>query len=128
MALSPTSGKRRYTVTLTASNVERFQKLAQELGMPRSTMALALDDALIEISNTFQTIKDKGGRFGVSDLVKLMASKVAEALELEEDKNDEKKTCPKCGRDLHKFHDCELNPVAKPTKQKRNTVPDKKNA
>ena len=22
--------------------------------------------------------------------------------------------CPKCGRPLHRFHDCELNPVARP--------------
>lgn len=123
MAISKSSGKRRYSVTLTPANVERFQKLAQELGLPKSTMACALDDALVEIANVFQATKDRSGKFGVGDLVKLMASKVAEAVELEEGKNDEKKTCPDCGRPWHKFHDCRLNPVANPTKQKRNSNP-----
>ena len=118
--------KKRYQITLTPANVERFQRLASELGMPKTTMALILDDALIEVANTFQTYKDRGGKFGAGDLVKLMASKVAEAVEQEEGKNDEKKTCPDCGRPWHKFHDCQLNPVANPTKQKRNPNPRRK--
>lgn len=101
MALSKTGGKARYTVALTISNVERFRSLARDLGMPSSSMNLALDDSLVELAALFQQVKDQGGKFGVGDLVKLMASKVAESLEIMEVKNDAKT-------------------VAKPTKQKRN--------
>lgn len=87
MALSKTGGKGRYTVTLTTANVERFRALARELGMPASSMNLALDDSLAELANMFQTVKDQGGKFGVGDLVKLMASKVADALDDEEARN-----------------------------------------
>lgn len=75
-------GKKRYQLTLTVTNVERFQSLADKLGLPKNSMSNAVDDLINSLSDTFQTALDKGS-MNLSDLFKLMGKR----LELiEEDK------------------------------------------
>lgn len=73
MAIS--KSKRRYSVTLTPSVVDRFQALAKAIGMPASVMSAACEDALKEMSNVFQIAKDKG-TVEVSDLMRLMGQQM----------------------------------------------------
>jgi hypothetical protein len=77
-------GKKRYNMTLTVTNVNRFQTLCKRLGLPRNTMSNAVDDLINSVADTFQTALDKGS-MELSDLFKLMGKQ----LELiEEDKRD----------------------------------------
>jgi hypothetical protein len=129
--------KKRYNVTLTPAHVNRFQGLCKRLNLPPSTMSNAIDDLLDNISDTFQTALDKGS-LEISDLMKFMGKQ----LELIEEEEKERKgvkqeTCLKCGKPMHQFHDCALNPTATPTvekekknvpEQKRRTVRNSKNA
>lgn len=73
MAIS--KGKRRYSVTLTPSVVDRFQTLARELGMPQSVMSAACEDALKGIAEVFQIAKDKG-TLDVKDLRRLLGQQM----------------------------------------------------
>lgn len=84
--------KKRYMVTLTPSNVERFQSLRKQLGMPPSTMSCACDDAIDTISNTFQAALNKGS-LDLSDLFKVMGQQL-ELLEVEDKQRKEKKNVP----------------------------------
>lgn len=78
--------KKRYQVTLTVKNVEKFQKLANELNMGQNAMSRVFDDQLVSITQTlgalygqakkrgkvtmadmFQVIADEFERQGVSD-------------------------------------------------------------
>ena len=77
-------GKKRYNMTLTVTNVERFQTLCKRLGLPRNTMSNAIDDLINSVSDTFQTALDKGS-MELSDLFKLMGKQMEL---LEEDKRD----------------------------------------
>lgn len=52
--------KRRYTISLRPSVVDRFQSLAKSLGMPPYVMSAACEDALKGISDVLQIAKDKG--------------------------------------------------------------------
>lgn len=96
-------------------------------------MSELCEDAIKTVSETFQVALDKGS-LQISDLMKVMGKQI----ELIEDEEKEMKgTCSKCGKPIHKFHDCTLNPTATPTiekepqhvpEQKRRTVRNKKNA
>lgn len=75
-------GKKRYQLTLTVVNVDRFQGLVDRLGLPKNTMSNAVDDLINNLSDTFQLALDKGS-MELSDLFKVMGKQ----LELiEEDK------------------------------------------
>lgn len=63
--------KKRYMVSLTPSVVDRFQQLARELGMPRNTLSSACEDAVRNITEVFQTAKDKGV-IGLDDLYRVL--------------------------------------------------------
>jgi hypothetical protein len=78
------AGKKRYNLSLTVTNVERFQTLCKRLGMPRNTMSNAVDDLINSVSDTFQTALDKGS-MELSDLFKLMGKQMEL---IEEDKRD----------------------------------------
>ena len=71
-----------------ADQAEKLRSM-EERGMAQVFIRLALDEAF--------KLQEKA------------AKKVAA-------KNKELGICEKCGRPLHKFHDCELNPVADPGK------------
>jgi len=70
MAIS--KDKKRYNVTLTPANVDRFQALVKDLGMPSTTMSAALDDSLRALADTFQVAKDRKGNFGIADIFKMV--------------------------------------------------------
>ncbi len=61
--------KKRYMLTLTPANVERFQALCKRLGLPLSTMSDALNDQLVELCEIFQIATDKGTT-GIVNLLK----------------------------------------------------------
>lgn len=84
--------KRRYTVTLTPANVDRFQKNCKKLGFPLSTMSLACDEIIKELCSTFETAIEKG-TLQLSDLFKLMGKQM-EFIEDEKEvvKNDQTET------------------------------------
>lgn len=75
-------GKKRYQIPLTSDNVDRFQRLVQELGMPRGTMAAALDDTIRGLCEVFQKAKDSGG-FTLNDMFKMIGEQVTEIVEIE---------------------------------------------
>lgn len=68
-------GKRRYTLTLTPSNVDRFQRLVAEFGMPSNTMSKACDDVIRDLCGVFEDAKAKGS-FGIDDLFRVMGSQM----------------------------------------------------
>jgi len=87
MAQLTPGGKKRYSVTLTPANVERFQALATDIGMPPSAMSHAIDDFLRDMCEVLQTGKDQG-RLDLSDIFRLMGKQM-ELHEEEERKNGE---------------------------------------
>lgn len=121
------AGKKRYPLTLTIANVDRFRALSKTLGMPPAVMSQALDDALRNITASMESFRDRHaskGNLTIGDLFEVVGQQLNEK---EETKREEKEeTCPDCGRPMHRFHHCELNPVAnpQPKRSKRNPVPD----
>lgn len=69
MAIS--KNKKRYNVTLTPAVVDRFQSLCKKLKLPPSTMSNLCDDAISNVSDTFQMALEKGS-IELSDLFKVM--------------------------------------------------------
>jgi hypothetical protein len=92
--------KKRYSISLTASNVDRFHELCKFFGMPSTTMSNACDDAIKSISDVFQMAKDQG-KLDIEDLFKVMGRQ----MQLISDEEKERKDAPK---------------------QKRNPVPNSK--
>jgi hypothetical protein len=74
--------KRRYSLSLTPANVERFQRVITRMGLPLGTMSLACDDVIRDLAQTFETALDKGS-FTTSDMLKLMGQQM-ELLEADE--------------------------------------------
>lgn len=68
-------GKRRYSVSLTESVVNRFQALCHDFGMPPVTMSNVCNDALHEVSELFATAKSQG-KFDLDDIFRLMGKQV----------------------------------------------------
>lgn len=67
--------KRRYMVTLTQSNVERFQSLCKDIGLPVRTMSNACDDIIRNLCDQFQIVKEQG-QISVSQLLTLMGGQM----------------------------------------------------
>jgi hypothetical protein len=80
--------KRRYSVSLTPANVDRFQNLCKRLKLPPSTMSAAIDDTLRDLCGVFQIALDKGTT-GIGNLFKEKQQEME--LLLHEDKKGEKK-------------------------------------
>lgn len=99
MAIS--KSKRRYTVTLTPSNVDRFHDLCRRLGLPPSTMSNACDDIINNLSDTFQMALDKG-TMEIGDLFIVM------------------------GKQMQLLHEEEKKEVSKNGRSKRNTDTQRK--
>lgn len=83
--------KRRYTVTLTPANVDRFHAVSKKLGIPPSAMSSAIDDFLIDISNVLQVGIDEG-EIGIKDLARLFGKQLD--LINEEGKTDDEQKRP----------------------------------
>jgi phosphosulfolactate synthase (CoM biosynthesis protein A) len=75
-------GKKRYSVTLTQANVDRFQNLAKSLGLPSTAMSNIFDLAIVETTNLLQTLKDKG-TLTISDLMKFSGQQLELIIEEE---------------------------------------------
>lgn len=67
--------KKRYNLTLTESNVERFQGYVREFGLSPNTMSRACDDILRDLNDIFQDAKEKG-KFGIDDLFRVMGTQL----------------------------------------------------
>lgn len=78
-------GKKRYSLSLTEKNVDRFQALCKEFKMPAKTMSNVCDDAIMEVSRVFQTAKEQG-KFSIEDIFKLMGRQIE--LLMEEEKKE----------------------------------------
>lgn len=79
------AGKKRYSVSLKQVNVERFQSLCKDFGMPSNTMSNALDDTLQGLCDMFQEAKERG-TMNISDIFRLMGRQVE--LIMEEEKKE----------------------------------------
>lgn len=82
-----TTGKRRYSVTLTPVNVKTFQAHCRQFGMPPGTLSAAIDDFIRDLNQVFDTAKAQG-KFDLADIFRLMGKQV-ELFEEEERKNRE---------------------------------------
>lgn len=71
-----------------ADQAEKLRAM-DERGMAQAFIRLALDEAFKRKADAAKRVAAKNKELGI---------------------------CEKCGRSLHKFHDCELNPVADPGK------------
>lgn len=93
------AGKKRYTLTLTTSVVDRFQLLCKDFGMPAATMSNVANDALHEVANVFQVAKEQG-KLDMSDIFRLMGKQVELLMdeEKEETKNVSIKNLDKIAR------------------------------
>lgn len=80
--MAQSKSKKRYQLSLTPSNVDRFQRLIKRMNLPPSTMSQACDDVIRSLSETFEAALDKGS-FEVSDLMKLMGQQM-ELIETDE--------------------------------------------
>lgn len=88
-------GKKRYSVSLRQTNVERFQALCKEFGMPPNTMSNALDDTLQGLCEVFQEAKERG-TMNLSDIFRLMGKQVQ--LLIEEEREEAKSYAEKSGK------------------------------
>lgn len=77
--------KTRCTLSLTTTNVERFNSLVKEFGMPANTMSKACDDIIKDLCGVFEEAKAKGS-FGIDDLFRVMGTQMQ--LLIEEEKED----------------------------------------
>lgn len=84
-------GQDRGGLVMISANIfsDQAEKLRSmdERGMAQAFIRLALDDEFKRLENAAKRVAAKNKDLGI---------------------------CGKCGRPLHKFHDCELNPVANP--------------
>ena len=75
------AGKKRYPLTLTIANVDRFRALSKTLGMPPSVMSQALDDALGNITASMEQFRDRhaaSGKLTIGDLFEVVGQQLNE--------------------------------------------------
>ena len=87
--------KKRYALTLTVSNVERFQAACKQFGLPASTMSKACDDIIKDLCGVLEKAISQG-KFSIKDLFDVMGQQLE--LLYEEEKNDAKKQTQKATR------------------------------
>lgn len=87
--------KKRHMLTLTQSNVERFQSLSREVGLPPATLSRAVDDFLRDIVEVMSRAKASGS-FTLRDVFAFMGDQ----LELlgKENQNDKKEAAEAEGK------------------------------
>lgn len=80
--------KKRYQITLTVENVERFQRIAKLLNMGQNAMSRTLDDSLMSMAQTFEALYNQGmkkGKVTMADMFQAIADEL-ERQEVHEDK------------------------------------------
>ena len=80
--------RKRYMFTLTAENVEKFQKLVKDARLPNSTLSSTIDDFLRDIIPVMERATS-AGRFSVVDMFRVMGEQVQSIIE--EEKRDAEK-------------------------------------
>lgn len=68
-------GKRRYSVTLTPANVDRFKAACAKLGLPESTLSRCCDDIIRDTCGIFEEAIRKGN-IGIEDLFRVMGQQM----------------------------------------------------
>lgn len=89
-------GKKRYSVSLSQANVERFQALCKDFGMPSNTMSNALDETITGLCEMFNEAKERG-TMNLEDIFRLMGRKAQ--LLIDEERKEVKKNEPEQKRD-----------------------------
>lgn len=119
--------KTRVYISFNTSTVERWRSLSKHFGMPASVLSNCLDEVLEGLCELMEEAK-REGKMDIEMLRKLMGAQMEKAEQIEELKvkgetqhEETEKKCPDCGRPWHRFHNCEINPVANP-KPKLNPV------
>lgn len=79
-------GRKRYSITMTQANVERFQSLCRTVGLPATTLSRVCDDAVVEVSNIFDTALQQG-KFDLQDIFRIMGKQVELLIEEERKEN-----------------------------------------
>ena len=125
--------KKRYAVSLNKETVDEFQRITKSLGMPPGILSNICDEAVTNVTASmkdFIAIHQSKGSLTLSDFFAVMGKQVGQQLEEIQKEEIQEKTCPKCGKPVHKFHDCNLNPTATPINQKeeKEIANDKKRA
>lgn len=82
------SEKKRYYLTLTAENVERFHAACKKIGLPANTMSKACDDIIKDLCGVLETAISRG-KFTIKDIFDVMGQQLE--LLYEEEKRDAKK-------------------------------------
>lgn len=87
--------RKRYMFTLTTENVEKFQKMVKDAGLPNSTLSSAIDDFIRDIIPIMERATS-AGKITVVDLFRYMGEQVQSIIEEEkqhaEKRKEEKKT------------------------------------
>lgn len=82
--------KKRYNLTLTQENVEKFQALCKQGGLPPVTLSLAVDDFLRDIAPVMEKATETG-KFSVVDFFQFLGQQVEQAMLFEEVRHAEKR-------------------------------------
>lgn len=81
------ANKTRYTMALTTTNVQRFQKAAKQLGMPLNVMSLVCDDTIRETAEIFEKMASKG-TVKPLDFFRLLGERMFDLFEEGKDEGD----------------------------------------
>ena len=79
-------GRTRRSITFDVAVLDRFQSLADRLGMPSTTLSSICNDAVHEISNVL-TLGLEQGKLDIEDIFRLMGKQVETLLEEERTSN-----------------------------------------
>lgn len=119
------AGKRRYALSLTPEHVNRFHSVLISIGANKAYMSKCVDDFIRDTADSLETLiqmnKEKGKNIGFKDVFWVLGSKLDELVKDESEYKEKEKICPECGKPLHKFHNCLLNPTAEGRKNEKQT-------
>lgn len=89
--MSSPEGKKRYSITLTVENVERFKSILKSVGASQAYMSHCIDDFIRDMSDSMETLKEHhegaGRPVGLRDLFWVLGKQMEEML------RDEKEYC-----------------------------------
>jgi hypothetical protein len=87
--------KRRYSLSLTPENVDRFHAIAKKFHAPKIQMSLVCDDAILEWAKMMELAASKGS-FTMTDLFKMIGEQMELIVNPElERKKDNDEECKK---------------------------------
>ena len=109
--------RKRYSITLTQENMEGMQALVKEFGQKPEMVGTILDEFMKEFLESVAPLIRKAqerGKVTVADLFSVIGAQFEKMEQLPD-------ACPDCGRPMHKFHNCTLNPTAEGRKDEKPT-------